>query len=175
MSIAAPAVEHALAALPADYEIIECDPALADTAVFCERYGYSLANSANAIIVTSKSGEKQFVVCVVLADTRIDVNKVVRKRLGVRRISFASAEETRDLTGMELGGVTPFGLPDGLAVWVDQRVMDRDYVILGGGNRSSKIKISPDVFRHMRNVSVVQNLAFDPEPRNPITDKGQPT
>lgn len=166
MSLAAPVVEQALVALAADYEVLECEPGFADTAVFCERYGYSLANSANAIIVTSKSGEKRYVLCVSLANTRIDVNKVVRKRLGVRRISFASAEETRTLTNMELGGVTPFGLPDDVPVWIDERVMERDYVILGGGNRNSKIKVTPQVFRQMKSVTVIKDLALIPDRSN---------
>ena len=54
-----------------------------------------------------------------LANTRLDVNRVVRHRLGVRKASFASIDETRDLTGMLIGGVTVFGLPADLPVWID--------------------------------------------------------
>ena len=143
----------------AHYELITCDPELADTQVFCEHYGYALENSANTIIVESKSGRKQYAACLLLATTRLDVNKMVRKRMGVRRISFASPEETRDLTGMALGGVTPLALPDNVPLWVDHRVMQADYVILGGGSRSSKIKVSPQIFLQTPNTSIVENLA----------------
>ena len=81
--------------------------------------------------------------------------------MGVRRLSFASPEETRELTGMELGGVTPLALPPELSLWVDQRVMQASYIILGGGNRSSKIKVSPDVFLHTPNTSIVDGLALE--------------
>ncbi len=95
-----------------EYEIFECDPELADTAEFCAAYGFSLDESANTIVVIGKSDPPVHAACIVLADTRLDVNKVVRKRLGVKKASFASGETTVELTGMEIGGVTPFGLPD---------------------------------------------------------------
>ena len=141
------------------YEIIACDPDLADTAVFCERYGYPPEHSANTIIVRTKTGEEKFAACVVLATTRLDVNKVVRKRLGACKVSFASADETRRITGMALGGVTPFVLPADLPLWVDQRVIEREYVILGGGTRASKIKVDPAIFNRTPNTEIVPGLA----------------
>ena len=141
------------------YEIIACDPELADTAVFCEHYGYSLTHSANTIVVTSKTGEKCYAACVVLATTRLDVNKTVRKRLGVRKASFASANETQAMTSMTLGGVTPFGLPEALPLWVDGPIMVLDYVILGGGDRASKIKVDPAIFEQTPNTEIVEDLA----------------
>ncbi|MDX1375598.1 MAG: YbaK/EbsC family protein [Burkholderiales bacterium] len=145
------------------YEIMPCDPALADTVVFCERYGIPLGKSVNTILVKAKTGGVHFAACVLLANTRLDVNKVVRKRLGARRVSFASADETREITGMEIGGVTPVGLPADLPLWVDRRVMEPDFVILGGGNRHSKIKIAPDVFSMIPNCTVIEGLARDAE------------
>ena len=79
--------------------------------------------------------------------------------MGVSRVSFASAQDTTELTGMEIGGVTVFDLPPDLAVYVDSKIMDLDYVILGSGDRSSKIQISPDVFHGMKNVSIVDGLS----------------
>ena len=142
-----------------EYEIMECDPELADTAVFCERYGVPIENSVNTILVKAKTGGERFAGCVLLADSRLDVNRVVRKRLEARRVSFASADETRDITGMEIGGVTPLCLPEDLPLWVDQRVMEMEFVILGGGNRSSKIKISPRIFDHVASTTIIDGLA----------------
>lgn len=120
-----PLVLAALDAAGVAYEIMECDPELADTAEFCRAYGVDPAHSANAILVASRHPVGHNAVCVVLATTRLDVNGVVRRRLGVRRPSFAPTEATRALTGMEIGGVTPLGLPAGVPVWVDAAVMDR--------------------------------------------------
>ena len=146
-----------------EYEIMACDPALADTAVFCEHYDVPLECSVNTLLVKAKTGAERFAACVLLATTRLDVNRVVRKRLEARRVSFASADETRDVTGMEIGGVTPLGLPEDLPLWIDRRVMDAPYVILGGGSRSSKIKVSPRVFEHVPSSTVIEGLAKDPE------------
>ena len=110
--------------LNVEYEIVDCDPDLADTAQFCDRYGYRLDESANAILVVGKADPRVYATCVVLANTQIDVNKVVRKKFGVKKASFASPEETTKITGMVLGGVTPFGLPATLPVWIDSRVMN---------------------------------------------------
>ena len=102
--------------------------------------------------------------CLLLADSRLDVNHTVRKKLGARRVSFASATETRELTGMEIGGVTPFGLSPDLELWVDARVLTRPSIVLGGGNRSTKLRLSPDALRLRPNSEVVDGLA------NPVND-----
>lgn len=141
------------------FDWMPCDPTLADTAEFCEHYGVSLADSANAIVVVGKSEPRRHVVCVVLATTRLDVNGVVRKRLGARKASFASADETRDLTGMEIGGVTPVGLPDGMVVWIDSAVVGRERVVIGGGTRSSKVHVDPSALATLPGVEVVDGLA----------------
>jgi prolyl-tRNA editing enzyme YbaK/EbsC (Cys-tRNA(Pro) deacylase) len=152
----------ALEPLGVDYELFPCDPAMADTAAFCAAYGFAPEESANTILVVGKSDPPRYATCVVLAPTRLDVNRIVRDRLGTRKASFAPAEATRDITGMEIGGVTVFGLPDTLPVWVDARVMARDRIVLGGGSRSWKVLASPSILRTLPNMEVVEGLATDP-------------
>lgn len=151
-------VQAALDAWGMEYKVVECDPALADTAQFCEAYGFGLEQSANAIIVVGKGSEPKYCCCVVLATTRLDVNKAVCKLLGVRKASFASAEQTKELTGMEIGGVTPFGLPDDLPIYVDAAVMAQKEVVTGGGNRSSKTVLNPVELRKVPNLQIVEDL-----------------
>ena len=146
--------------LAVPYEIIEIDPELSDTARFCERYGFPPAQTCNTILVASRKGPKKQAACVVLADTRLDVNKRVRNLLGVSKASFATAEEMTALTGMEVGGVTPVGLPAGLPLYVDERVMHPAWVILGGGGRSIKIKTTPAVLREL-GAEVITDLALE--------------
>ena len=144
----------------ATYEVIDCDPSFADTAEFCNHYGYSLDESANAILLEGKAESPVYALCVVLATTRINVNKVARKRLGTRKASFASAEITKELTGMEIGGVTPVGLPEDLPVWIDSLVMEAPKVIIGAGSRSAKIYLSPDNLLRFPNTHVVEGLSM---------------
>ena len=136
-------VRDAVARLEMGHEFIDCDPELADTAAFCAHYGYELDDSANTIVVASKKPPGRHAACVVLATTRLDVNKTVRSLLGVRKLSFAPADVTAEVTGMVMGGVTTFGLPRELPLYIDARVMERDWVIVGGGSRSLKIKVPP--------------------------------
>lgn len=152
-------VRAVLDRLGREYEVLACDPAFADTAAFCERYGVDPEDSANTIVVVGKGAERSYAACVVLATTRLDVNGVVRQRLGVRKASFASAEETVERTGMMIGGVTVLALPDDMAVWVDGRVMTRRSIVLGGGSRSMKIRMAPDVLLDLPAVEVVDGLA----------------
>jgi len=146
-------VSDALASLAIDHEIIEIDPDFADTAQFCEKYGYPPERSANTLLIASKKGPEQYCVCVVLASTSLDVNK------RVRRVSFASAEQTKDVTGMMIGGVTPFGLPADIPIYVDDAIDGLDYVILGSGSRSTKIKMPGAQFAKVPNAEFISELA----------------
>jgi prolyl-tRNA editing enzyme YbaK/EbsC (Cys-tRNA(Pro) deacylase) len=152
-------VQASLEKYALEYKVLGCDPELADTAAFCGEYGFTLDQSANAIIVASKGEEPKFCCCLVLANTRLDVNKTVCKLLGVKRASFASGEQTKELTGMEIGGVTPFGIPEDLPLYVDAAVMSRQEVVTGGGNRSSKMLLNPTELRKLPNVQVIDGLA----------------
>ena len=155
---------EALDSLGVDYELFPCDPALADTAAFCAAYGFDPADSANTIVVIGKGDPPRYAACVVLAPNRLDVNRVVRDRLGTRKASFAPPEATRDITGMEIGGVTVFGLPAGLPIWVDARVLERERIVLGGGSRSWKVLAAPSILLALRGAEVVEGLATDPPP-----------
>lgn len=156
-------LEHAvigdLERLKARFEAFPIDPKYADTAAFCEKYGFSGDESANAILIASKKPEGAYALCLALANTRLNVNHRVRELLGVRKLSFASAEQTRELTGMEIGGVTPFGLQGDFPIYVDARIVALDRCIVGGGSRSMKVTVDPEVFTRMERVAVVPGLA----------------
>jgi prolyl-tRNA editing enzyme YbaK/EbsC (Cys-tRNA(Pro) deacylase) len=147
-------VVEVLDRLGVPYELQPIDPAFADTAAYCERYGVPLGRAANTLIVAAKKEPRRYAACVVLATTRLDVNRAVRRLLEASRVSFASADETRALTGMLLGGVTVFALPDDLPVYVDEKVLAHDWVILGSGSRSSKVRVSPEVLRRLPRAQV---------------------
>ena len=148
-----------LGSLGVVYEIVDCDPALADTAEFCAAYGYDTADSANTIVVVGKGDPRVYAACVVLADSRLDVNGVVRKRFGTRKASFASGDETVAITGMLIGGVTPVGLPADLPIWIDARVLERERIVLGGGGRDKQIVGDPELLRRLPGAEVVDGLA----------------
>jgi prolyl-tRNA editing enzyme YbaK/EbsC (Cys-tRNA(Pro) deacylase) len=141
-----------------EHEIVPCDPELADTAAFCAAYGYAPEESANTIVVVGKSDPPRYVACVVLATTRLDVNRTVRKA------SFADPEQTKAITGMLIGGVTALGLPEDLPIWVDERVVRLPRILLGGGSRSCKVIGPPTLLTAQPAVEVVPGLALEPVP-----------
>ncbi len=155
-----PAVRDALSTLGIAFDVVPCDPALADTAAFCETYGFALEDAANCIVVASRRPAGHHLVALVLATTRLDVNGRCCELMGVRRASFASPEQTAELTGMEIGGVTPFGLDASLQpVRVDAAVLTRQRVVVGGGDRSVKLVIDTTVFARSPLFEVIEGLA----------------
>ena len=153
-SILDPRVRESLDAKEINYEVLECAPELADTAEFCAHYGIAPTEACNAIVVVLKTNPRRYVACLVRADTRLDVNKRVSELTGVKRLSFASAEETAELTGMMIGGVSIAGLPPDLPLYIDQRVMEQPTVIIGGGNRTSKARLAPSELLKLPNAEV---------------------
>jgi len=163
-------VESALARLSVISARIDCDPALADTAAFCAAYGVAPEDSANTILVIGKADPPLHIACVVLATMRLDVNRTVRRRLGVKKASFAGTGAAREITGMAIGGVTAFGLPKGIPVWIDAAVMERESVVLGGGSRSWKIRCAPSELRKIPGAEIVEGLATPAEPSRAVAD-----
>ncbi|MFC7486684.1 YbaK/EbsC family protein [Knoellia sp. CPCC 206453] len=123
-------------------EVAPIDATLADTEAFCAAYDVALAASANCVIVAGKrAGATTYAAVMILATDRADINGVVRKHLGVRKISFAPHDDAVSLTGMEFGGITPIGLPAEWPVLVDAAVVAAGAVVIGSGLRRSKILV----------------------------------
>lgn len=156
-SILHPLVRETLDAQNIQYEVLACEPELADTAEFCRHYGIAAEEACNAILVASKTDPRRYIACLVRGDTKLDVNHKVAALVGVKRLSFASAEETATLTGMLIGGVTIAGLPNDMPIYIDARVMEQARVIIGGGNRSSKARLAPSELLKLPN-SVVADI-----------------
>jgi len=143
-----------------DILVAAIDPTLADTAEFCAAYDVGLEASANCVVVAGKrDGETRYAACVILATTRADVNGVARKRLDVRKASFAPMDDAVALTGMEYGGITPLGLPAGWPVLIDARVVDVPLVIIGSGLRRSKIVLPGAALARLTTAEVITDLA----------------
>ncbi|POX47650.1 hypothetical protein C3489_29245 [Streptomyces sp. Ru71] len=157
----ADAVRRWHGSVPAEQIVyVDTDPQWADTAVFVEHYGRELLEqSANCVVVAGKrGGETTLAACVVLSTTRVDVNGVVRRHLGVRKASFAPMDTATGRTGMEYGGVTPIGLPEGWPVLVDAAVVDLPYVLVGSGRRRGKLLVPGKAFAELPGAVVLEGL-----------------
>ena len=157
----AAAVLEALKTLPnaGEVGVSEIDPALSDTAAFCERYAVTPAQAANCVVLKGKKGEEYFYVAyVILATTRADVNGLVRQVLDVRKISFAPMEEAVQLSRMEFGAITPVGLPANWPILVDKAVAESDRVIIGASIRKAKLLAPGSFFANLPNVQILEGL-----------------
>ncbi|MGX9888326.1 YbaK/EbsC family protein [Streptomyces sp. NPDC002276] len=147
--------------VPADQIVyVDTDPEWADTAAFVERYGRELLErSANCVVVAGKrGGETTLAACVILSTTRADVNGLVRRQLGARKVSFASMDTATGESGMEYGGITPIGLPADWPVLVDSAVVDLPYVLVGSGRRRGKLLVPGKAFAELPGAVVLEGL-----------------
>ena len=139
----------------------EIDPALADTAAFCERYGVAPEESANCVVIAARrGGETRYAACMVAATTRADVNGLVRRHLDARKASFAPVDAVTVATGMEYGGITPVGLPGDWPVLVDEAVAKTGSVVIGSGIRGSKLRLPGPLLAALPAAQVLPGLGI---------------
>ena len=161
---------HALVAAPvaaaladwagaSEVAVVDIDPDLADTAAMSEAYDIPMTASGNCVVVAgSRAGDERIAACVVRADTRADVNTLVRKMLDVRKASFLPMDRAVEETGMEHGGITPVGLPSGWRVLVHDALLDEPVVVLGSGVRRSKLLVPGRLLAELPGAEVVPDL-----------------
>lgn len=159
--LVAPPVARALAAWPGAVEVavVEIDPDLADTAAMSEAYDVPMTAGGNCVVVAgSRGGDERVAACVVRADTRADVNTLVRKLLDVRKASFLPMDRAVAESGMEHGGITPLGLPDGWRVLVHDALLEEPLVVIGSGLRRSKLLVPGRLLADLPGAEVVTDL-----------------
>lgn len=154
------AVTEAVRAYVPEALVFEVDPAHADTETLCRVHDLPLEAMANAVLVLGRrGGDERRACCLTLASRRVDVNNVVRRRLDVRKASFAPMDLAVAESGMEYGGITPVGLPAGWPVWVDGAVADSGLVCIGAGTRSAKLVLPGAALLRLPGAERVDDLA----------------
>ncbi|MCX5583825.1 YbaK/EbsC family protein [Streptomyces erythrochromogenes] len=149
--------------LPADQILyVDTDPAIADTGAFVAHYGQDLlGQSANCVVVAAKrGGATTLAACLVPSAGRVDVNGAVRRHLDARKVSFAPMDTAVELTGMEYGGITPLGMPDGWPLLIDPVVADMPYVLVGSGRRRGKLIAPGKLFAQLPGAELIERLAL---------------
>ena len=137
------------------------DPAFADTEALCAKYGVPMEASANAVVVRgTRAGVERHAVCMTLAHRRVDVNGLVRRRLEARKASFAPMDYAVEVTGMEYGGITPVGLPDGWRIFIDERLLAQEVVVIGSGLRRSKLLVTGSALADLPGAEIVEGLGI---------------
>lgn len=102
--------------------------------------------------------EDEFLMVLVAGPQQIDW-KVLRRTLGLSRLTMATAEEVTAVTGYQLGAVSPFGLPRPVRLLVDESVLAPAEISLGSGVRHTAVIMKPaDLMAALGEVEVVQLL-----------------
>lgn len=140
--------------------VFEVDPAHADTETLCQVYELPLEVMGNAVLVQGRrGGEERQACCMTLGHRRVDVNNVVRRRLDVRKASFAAMEVAVAASGMEYGGITPVGLPPDWPVWLDSSVVAVDLLCIGAGIRGAKLLLPGADLLKLPGAELVEGLS----------------
>jgi prolyl-tRNA editing enzyme YbaK/EbsC (Cys-tRNA(Pro) deacylase) len=141
--------------------VVEIDPELADTAAMTEAYDVPLTASANCVVVSGKrAGDERIAACLVRADTRADVNNLVKRTLDVRKCSFHPMDRAVEETAMEYGGITPVGLPSEWRLLVDASVLEIEAAIIGSGVRRSKLLVPGHLLGVLPGAEVLTGLGL---------------
>lgn len=157
----APVVAKALAGWEHAHSIgvAQIDPELADTEACAAAYDLPLDSGANCVVISGKrAGEERIAACLVRADTRADVNNLVKRTLDVRKCSFHPLERAVEETDMEYGGITPIGLPGSWRLLVDATVPSIEVAVIGSGIRGSKLLVPAPLLGSLPGAEVVEGL-----------------
>ena len=157
----APPVHEALRDWPGATEIavVQIDPEYADTAAMSQKYDVPMADGANCVVVMGRrEGQERLAACVVRADTRADVNNLVKRTLDVRKASFLSMDRAVEESGMVYGGITPVGLPEPWRVLVDDACLDIPAAVIGSGVRRSKLLVPGPLLAELPRAEVLSGL-----------------
>ena len=132
-----------------------------DTDLWCPKYGIPFAQTGNVVIVhthKTRHAPPDFAAALVPADSRADLNGLVKHTLGVSKVSFAPTVIATQATGMESGGMSPIGLPNYWPLLVDSRIIQVAEFYIGSGIRASKLVVDGSIFTEIPGIRFVEGL-----------------
>lgn len=104
--------------------------------------------------IVFRVGKDEFVMVLIAGDRQISWPKL-RRHLGQSRLTLATEEEVRRVTGYERGAVAPFGLPRPMRILADESAFAYEEVSLGSGVRGTAVILtSADLRRALREVEI---------------------
>jgi Cys-tRNA(Pro) deacylase len=128
--------EHGLADRVITFEGSTRTAQLAADALGCE-----LGQIVKSLVFVDSEG---MAVLALVAGDRRGNGDAIASEAGTGKVRFADAETVRSATGYAIGGVSPFDLPEGLAVLVDESFSRFDEVYTAGGTSSSMVRLTID-------------------------------
>lgn len=110
------------------------------------------------VCMVAESGE--FIVAIVKGEDRVDAKRIAEVT-GCRKPKHATAEAVLAHTGYAVGGVPSFGYE--ARILVDERVMEKPWVLTGGGSDRALVRIEPEalVEASRGRVEVIRKISMD--------------
>jgi len=100
--------------------------------------------------------EGEYVMVLMAGPQQIDW-KALRQYLGKSRLTMAKPEEVLEITGYQIGAVSPFGLPSPIRMLVDESVLVQDEISIGSGRHSTTVILkTADLLSALGEVEVVK-------------------
>lgn len=132
-------VRSFLAGAAPDIEILELGVSTATVELAAAGHGVEPARIAKTLSL--RCGDRVLLV-VVRGDGRLD-NRKAKVAFG-GKVRMLGPEEVEAVTGHPVGGVCPFGLPPGLAVYCDVGLRAFDEVVPAAGAVNAAVRIAPE-------------------------------
>jgi len=129
-------VGRALAALAVPLREFRHPGPVATLAQAAEERGQRPSQVVRSILFRLAAGE--YAMVLVAGPQQVDW-KALRRHLGQSRLTTATADEVRAVTGYEIGAVSPFGLPRPVRVLLDESVLGEEEVSIGSGERGTTV------------------------------------
>jgi Cys-tRNA(Pro)/Cys-tRNA(Cys) deacylase len=82
--------------------------------------------------------ESEFVMVLVAGPVQLSWPRL-REYLGTSRMTMASPDEVRQVTGYPTGAVSPFGLPEPMRILMDRSVLQEVELSIGSGVRNTTV------------------------------------
>lgn len=119
-----------------------------------EERGQSPDQVVRSLVFRLNKGE--YVMVLTAGPTQVSW-RAFRQYLGQSRVTTASREEVLQVTGYQLGAVSPFGLPAPMRILVDQSVLRPEEVSIGSGERGLTVILrTDDLMNALGEVELVQ-------------------
>ena len=106
-------------------------------------------------VTSLEQAAEEYALVLVAGPQQVDW-KALRRHMGQSRLTTASADEVRAVTGYEIGAVSPFGLPRPVRVLLDESVLGEEEVSIGSGERGTTVILrTADLLRALGEVERV--------------------
>lgn len=134
-----------------ELKIVLFDSSTHTAELAAQTLGVTAAQIAKTLVFLADAKPLLVVTC---GDRKVDTKKLARE-LGVKKVKFADAETVLAATGFTPGGVSPFGLPEEIPLYLDKSLYLFDVVYAAAGTANSALPVKPQRLQEITGAKMV--------------------